>query len=221
MTGIGDVQAYKKDFWDGESSKFAVPHYRLQKAARLITGIAGNRECSLLDVGCGPATLARVLPPNIQYFGIDIAIQDPGPNLREADLLESPISFGDRQFDIILAQGLFEYLADAQVQKFSEISDLLAANGTFIVSYTNFAHRKPRVYHAYSNVQPVQAFRADLERDFVIDRVLPTSYNWNHGQPRRGLLKAANMHLNVSIPFVSPKLAVEYFFICSRRSPRR
>ena len=29
----------------------------------------------------------------------------------------------------------------------------------------------------------------------------------------------ANMHLNMSLPFISSKLAVEYFFVCSRRSP--
>ena len=187
MNGGCDLQRYKKDFWNRESSKFAAPHYRLQKAARLITWIAGTEERSFLDIGCGPATLGRVLPSNIRYYGIDIAIQDPSPNLLEADLLETAIKFGDRQFDIVLAQGLFEYLADAQAQKFAEISELLAPNGTFIVSYTNFAHRKPQIYHAYSNVQPLDCFRADLESDFVMERAVPASYNWNHGQPGRGL----------------------------------
>ena len=160
-----------------------------------------------------------MLPSNIRYYGIDIAIQDRSPNLLEADILETPIKFGDRQFDIVLAQGLFEYLADAQAEKFSEISQLLVPNGTFIVSYTNFAHRKPQIYHAYSNVQPLDCFRRCLESDFVVERAVPASYNWNHGQPRRRLVKMANMHLNTSLPFISPKLAVEYFFVCSRRPP--
>ena len=45
-----------------------------------------------------------LLRPNIQYHGIDIAIHDPAPNLIEADFLEVPIQFGDKHFDIILAQ---------------------------------------------------------------------------------------------------------------------
>jgi hypothetical protein len=31
----------------------------------------------------------------------------------------------------------------------------------------------------------------------------------------RRLLRAINMHVNMNIPVISPKLAVEYFFICS------
>ena len=40
MNGSRDLQPYKKDFWNRESSKFAAPHYRLQKAARL-----NNADC--------------------------------------------------------------------------------------------------------------------------------------------------------------------------------
>jgi SAM-dependent methyltransferase len=211
------VESYKKDFWDKESPKFASPHYRLLKAARLINKIAGTTECTLLDIGCGPATLATVLAPNIRYYGIDLAIQDPAPNLLEADILATPIKFGDLRFDIILAQGLFEYLADAQDEKFTEIAQLLTSHGTFIVSYTNFSHRQPEVYHAFSNVQPMPRFRSSLERHFIVRRAYPTAYNWKHGLPGRPILKRANMHLNISIPFVAPRLAVEYFFVCSPR----
>ena len=82
----GDTaQKYKKDFWDKENLKFTRPHYRLEKAARLINELAQGRKCTLLDIGCGPATLMRLLAPNIEYHGIDIAIHDPAPNLMEAD----------------------------------------------------------------------------------------------------------------------------------------
>ena len=30
-------------------------------------------------------------------------------------------------------------------------------------------------------------------------------------------MKAANMHINANVPFISRALAVEYFFICSPR----
>jgi len=215
----GVVRYYKKDFWSKENLKFSQPWYRLEKSARLISRLARGRELTLLDVGCGPATLMRMLPPNIQYYGIDIAIHDPAPNLAESDFLENPIRFGDRRFDIIVAQGVFEYVGEFQSQKFAEIARLLNEGGTFIVSYTNFAHRKTQVYWPFSNVQSLDDFRRDLARHFTIDRFFPASHNWKHGQPARKLVKAANMHVNFSIPVISPILAVEYFFICSARDP--
>src|SRR5262249_59367149 len=113
---------------------------------------ADNRRSSLLDVGCGPATLRELLPPNVEYHGIDIALQEHGPNLLEADLVKTPIRFGSQKFDIVVAQGFFEYVGDAQSRKFDEIAQLLAPGGTFVVSYVNFGHRKPDVCTRYSTV---------------------------------------------------------------------
>ena len=59
----------------------------------------------------------------MQYYGIDIAIQEPSPNLTECDILQEPISSEDAPFDLIVAQGLFEYLADSQSRKFAEIAE--------------------------------------------------------------------------------------------------
>jgi SAM-dependent methyltransferase len=208
---------YKHDFWIKENQKHVPAHYRLRKSARIINSIADRKECDLLDVGCGPATLMRLLRPSIHYYGIDIAIHDPAPNLIETDILKQPIKFADRQFDIVAALGLFEYMGACQDQKFSEIAQILGDHGRFVLTYTNFGHRDKRIFEAFSNVQPLDDFRRSLARHFTIDRCFPTSYNWHGGQPARTLLKAANMHVKANIPLVGPRLAVEYFFICSRR----
>jgi SAM-dependent methyltransferase len=208
---------YKRDFWDEENLKFSEPWYRLEKSARIISRLAGRRECALLDVGCGPATLMRLLPANIHYYGIDIAIHNPAPNFIEADLVESEVAFGDKRFDLIAALGVFEYVGRSQSQKFAEIKKILNRDGRFIVTYTNFGHRRKRVYEAFSNVQPLDSFRQDLQCHFRIDKSFPASHNWKHSQPSRNLVKNANMHLNANIPFVSRALAVDYFFICSPR----
>ena len=161
--------------------------------------------------------LMRLLQPNINYYGIDIAIHDSGPNLREADILEQPISFDGRRFGIVAALGLFEYVGARQDLKFSEIAQLLGERGRFVLTYTNFGHRDRRIFEAFSNVQPLEDFRQDLARHFTIDKCFPTSYNWHGGQPVRPLLKSANMHVRANIPLIGPRVAVEYFFICSRR----
>lgn len=211
------AQSHKRDFWIQENQKHLPPHYRLQKAARIVNGIARGRECDLLDVGCGPGTLGSLLRENVHYYGIDIAIHNPAQNLIETDILENAIKFGDKQFDIIVALGLFEYVGTRQSRKFSEIADLLTERGKFVLSYTNFNHHDKYIFKAFSNVQSFGDFRQSLAGHFTIDRCFPASHNWHGGQPTRKLIKAANMHVNVNIPVISPKLAVEYFFVCSRR----
>ncbi len=207
---------YKRDFWADENTKYERPHHRMLKVARLVNRLAAGKDCRLLDVGCGPATLERQLAPNIRYFGIDIAIQEPAPNLRECDILQEPISSEEAPFDLIVAQGLFEYLADSQSRKFAEIADLLAPNGRFIVSYVNFDHHRPNYYWPYSNIQPSTQFRKSLTEHFVVEKQLPTAHNWNHTEPERWYVRAPNMYINVNIPFLTNRLAVEYLYVCRR-----
>jgi len=213
----GAAEIYKRDFWIKENRKHIPAHYRLQKSARIINAIAGGAERDLLDVGCGPATLGRLLQPNIRYHGIDIAIHDPAPNLIESDILAKPIRFADQRFDIVAALGLFEYVGGRQAEKFGEIAQIMNERGRFVLTYTNFGHRDKHVFEAFSNVRPLDEFRESLACHFTIDRCFPTSYNWHGGQPAKALLKAANMNVKANIPLIGPKLAVEYFFICSRR----
>jgi SAM-dependent methyltransferase len=208
---------YQRDFWSKENLKFSQPHFRMDKAARIIRRIAGGREADLLDIGCGPAALSRLLPPSLHYYGIDMAIQKPAPYLLESDIMTEPIAFGGRHFDIIVAQGVFEYLPGVQDQKFAEIAAILKPGGTFLVTYWNYAHRNTMVYHAHTNVQPIGDFLASLARHFRVDRSFPASHNWYHGAPSMAFNKALNMRLNVNIPVLSPLLAVEYFALCSPR----
>jgi len=213
----GTVRYYKRDFWGEENLKFVTPHFRMVKCARLVNKAARGRQCDLVDIGCGPGALSRLLDPNISYYGIDIAIHHPAPNLIEADLVQEPIRFGDRLFDIVVAQGFFEYVGTVQEVKFAEIKEVMHPNGTFIASYTNFGHRDRNIYWPYSNMQPLANFRSSLERYFRIHRSFPASHNWGHGQPVKPLMKALQGPVNANVPLLSPILAVEYFFICSPR----
>lgn len=219
--GSSAVRYYKKDFWSQENLKFTRPHFRLEKSARLINKIAGRRPLELLDIGCGPATLQRLLRGNIAYHGVDIVIHESAPNLIETDFLESPIGFKGKKFDIVVAQGVFEYIGTYQEQKLAEISELLRPGGSFIVSYVNFGHRDRSVYWPYSNIQEMSAFRGSLSGHFRIDRSFPTSHNWNHSEPSRWFMRVPQLPLKVNMPIISPLLAVEYFFVCSPAAVRR
>ena len=202
-------------WWQQEDLKYIQPHYRLVKCARIVNSLAGGRECDLLDVGCGPAILSQLLEKNIHYYGIDIAIHDPSPNLIEIDLTRNEIDFQNKSFDLIVAQGFFEYIGKLQNKKFSEIKRNLKVNGKFITTYMNFSHLHRLLYPPYNNVMPLNNFIKDLSSVFRIERFFPSSHNWIGTEPRRAWLKKIQMPLYIKIPFISPLLGVEYFFICS------
>jgi len=206
---------FKRDFWAKENLHYTEAHFRLEKVAGLVNRIAGERECDLLDVGCGPATLERMLRRNVQYHGIDIAIHTQSPNLVQTDFVEGPVAFGGKRFDIIVAQGVFEYVGKVQSQKFAEIRTLLKDGAPFVASYVNFNHRDTSIWPAYNNIQSIGEFRAGLAAVFDIDHSFPTSHHWHHHEPRRHYMKRLQMHMNATLPIVSRLLAVEYLFICS------
>jgi SAM-dependent methyltransferase len=208
---------YKEEFWATENLNYAQPHFRLEKAARIVNRLTAGRPCDLLDVGCGPATLAKLLDKNIGYYGIDIAIHQSSPNLMQYDFLAEPIRFKDRKFDIIVAQGIFEYVGKFQTQKLAEIGSLLKRDGILLVSYVNFDHVRKLLYEPYSNVQSFEEFRGSLAGVFHVNRYFPTSVRWRHQEPKGRLIKAIQMHINGNIPFITRRFAVEYFFICSPR----
>jgi SAM-dependent methyltransferase len=205
-----------REFWIEENSKYSQPYLRLEKCAGIVNQLARGEPYDLLDVGCGPATLALLLDANINYFGIDLAIHSPAPNLHEVDFAKHPIGFDDRRFDLVVAAGVFEYMGKQQARKLGEIRSLLKEEGKFIVTYTNFHHlRNKGDYYPYNNVQPLRDFRRALEEHFHVDQSFPSSHNWKVTEPRRPWLKKINALVNFNIPIVSPLFAVNYFFICS------
>lgn len=215
MAQLTEPLYYKHDFWVQENLKYVEPHFRLEKSCHLLNRIADGRACDLLDVGCGPATLRHLLDENIAYHGIDIAIHDAAPYLIQTDFIQNPIAFQGKRFDIVMAQGVFEYAGALQSKKFAEIRDVLKATGTFVLSYVNFDHLNIQRYHIYNNMQPFDAFKKSLEQSFTIQRIIPTSHHWHHREPHRRIMKDLQMHMNWKIPVISSLFAIEYFFICS------
>ena len=218
IAGLGEARYHKRDFWADENLKYAKPHFRMRRVAREVRRITRGRECDLLDVGCGPAALAGLMPPGVRYHGIDIAIPEPAPNLIEMDVISEPVSFRGQTFDVVVAQGLFEYVGKFQAKLFAEIAGLLNEGGTFVLTYQNFDHRKREIYGPYSNVQRPGDFRRELSRFFTIERSYPGSHNWNHSQPGRTFMKVSQARLTLSVPVISPILAVDYLYVCTPRS---
>ena len=209
---------YKRKFWSEEYPHLLHPSFRLEKIGQIVNSMATNgRIYRLLDVGCGPARLSNLLKKNINYFGIDIAIHDPATNLLELDILENEINFGDMQFDMIVASGLFEYMAGSQRQKFYEIGKIMKESGKFIVTFGNLKWYQGNIPAYWNNIMPIEKFKADLREYFHIDRFFACSHFRNGYGSTRKFTRYINMNLNVYIPLISPRLTQDYFIICSKK----
>jgi SAM-dependent methyltransferase len=182
-----------------------------------VNRLAGGNQCSLLDVGCGPAALRGLLDRNICYYGVDLAIHNRADYLLEADIVQGKVSFDNKRFDFVVAMGFFEYAGQRQNEKFEEIKDILEDDGKFIMSYVNFGHYRRRIWPNYNNVQSIAELQQALGRVFTVERCFPASHHWRQKQPGRNSLRGIQMHINFNLPIISPKLAVEYLFVCSRK----
>ena len=204
-----------RDYWVVENAQYAQANFRLRKCARVINELAVNRECALLDVGCGPAALRSLLNPNISYHGIDIAIHEPASYLRELDISRQAIAFDNKRFDFVVALGFFEYMGQQQDRCFEEIRTILKDDGKFMMSYVNFGHFRQKIWPTYNNVQPISEMMKSLNETFQVEKRFPAFHHWRHKQPGKNSIPALQMLVNFNIPIFSSLLAVEYFFICS------
>jgi SAM-dependent methyltransferase len=141
-------------------------HPRLMMIGRFVDRLASSGS-KLLDVGCGPAALKKLLPDDIDYFGVDIsdglvaAHGDPS-HFTVADLNTEPACFGGAQFDIVVCSGIFEYIE--HVEPFgSFLARKVAPDGHLVLSYTNRQH-----YLALANrMRGTRPTHADPHRNFM------------------------------------------------------
>ncbi len=94
---------------------------------------------SILDLGCGPASLIPFLPGNIKYVGIDKSIEyiNYASNKYKNHKFICSNSFDlkeglENKFDIIISDALFMSLSNEEAHKtLSLITSLLKEDGTF------------------------------------------------------------------------------------------
>lgn len=117
--------------------------------ARLVSGdrVPSTRRLSVLDVGCGPGTLANhcTVPLRSDLYGLDLwphqlhqaASKGLYVGLVQANLLNG-IPFRDECFDIIVCGEILMYLPNAQ-QILEACYDLLRPEGTLLL-YNPISH---------------------------------------------------------------------------------
>lgn len=214
---INNTLYFKKDYWKKENLLYTSAHYRLQRVAQVINCISSKTEQKdLLDVGCGPATLATLLNSNIHYHGIDIALQKSGLQFLEKDIIGEAIDFKNKKFDFVIASGLLEYLGNNQVQKFEEIFNSLKNNGYFITTFSNLDHIQQPRYPSWNNYQTIDSLLHDFRLFFRVEKYYPGSHNIAFKEPSNKLIKKIQSCLCYEIPYFSKRFAVHYIFICKK-----
>jgi len=206
---------YQRDYWIKENLRYTHVYFRTVKLASIINAMSRGEQCDLLDVGCGPETLSSLLNKNINYFGIDIAIQNPKQHLREVDITCNPIHFKGQIFDFVVAAGLFEYMGGHSEEKYLEIRSLLKPSGKFIVTYMNMAHCTKPSYPSWNNITTINKFKTDLSKYYYIQDYFPSYYSTKSGDLQNVLMRKLQLHFNLDLPLLGKKYGVNYIFICS------
>lgn len=211
----GDAATY----WNRRAQDFGRIHPRLRQVRDLVEA-APRPVTTLLDIGCGPATLRSVLPRAIDYFGVDIAeeviraLDDPS-HFEVVDLNETRICFDGKRFDAVVCSGIFEYIREPG-PFLDFVRDTLAPSGYLILTFTNHQHYHDRLrwfgrtFTGYSDPhanfllipEVVSLLRA---RGFVILRHRSTTW---HQRSHPLLARFLRFPLNV--------LNREYLFLCER-----
>jgi 2-polyprenyl-3-methyl-5-hydroxy-6-metoxy-1,4-benzoquinol methylase len=97
-------------------------------------------DVKILDIGCYMADLLRILPHNIDYYGIDFdkealkIAKSRGANVIRADI-EHRLPLRSK-FDIIVATEILEHLKDPE-KMVLQIKNLSDENGVFLISLPN------------------------------------------------------------------------------------
>jgi len=144
----------KATYWAAETQKYSQTHLRIKRIASEINRLP-IKKGSVLDLGCGPATLNNLIDhKRFCYYGIDVFDQKiSNGSYQRFDLEKGNWSrFPYRQkFEIVVLSGVIEYLSLNRVRDIlRQIREsFIAEDGFIILTYTNFDHysRKPTNYH--------------------------------------------------------------------------
>lgn len=126
--------------WDGETWRYDRPHRRLRAVVDTVLGEASGGR--VLDLGSSTGLLGRMLGPRFDYTGLDaapsVAVDEPGFRVRSTALDEAwPV---DGLFDVVVASGSLEYVADLGVT-LSRIRAALRPGGLAVLTLFNLAHQ--------------------------------------------------------------------------------
>ncbi|MFA6106358.1 MAG: TylF/MycF/NovP-related O-methyltransferase [Patescibacteria group bacterium] len=189
--GSGGAAYFQKPFivgldkyWTAESRKYKKPHKRINEIyGEIIKGGSGG---SIIDIGCGPASLGEMLKnSNYKYAGVDVFMQKivfgryAVFDLEKDNFKNFPFN---EIFNVIVISGVIEYLSIDRVRELLRYlnSNLSNKDTKILITYTNFSHysRKKKTYHPlWVNIRNIDDMKKEFKSaGFSIVKHYPSYY---------------------------------------------
>ena len=136
--------------WTQSVASYDLPHLRLRQIAHLAAALQPRR---LGDIGCASGQLRRLLPPGVDYIGVDfVSPASPAefPFL-PCNFNAEPLPAALAGIDVAVCSGVLEYL-DRVPDFLAALHDRVAPGGHLVASYFNMNHlsRILTLAHGYS-----------------------------------------------------------------------
>jgi len=103
---------------------------------RLVASFFPNRQGQLLDVGCHKGGLRKFLPPEIEYFGVDMIAENPHGAVVRVNLNKPVLPFEDASFDALVCTAVLEHVF-YPLELLREMARVLKEEGRALVSVPN------------------------------------------------------------------------------------
>jgi SAM-dependent methyltransferase len=160
--------------WDGPQAQYGLlSGWLIDARTRAVAGSVTG--ASVLDAGCNIADLARAIPPNVDYVGLEVVPEivalarklHPDRRFETCDLEgDWPENILERRFDHVALLAVVEHLSDP-VAVLSRARSVLAPAGTVIVTTP---HPSARRLHAFGARLGLFSRDADDEHEVFFNR---------------------------------------------------
>jgi len=124
-------EIYKKKNWGNWKKKFRSN----ERSSKILAKLLGNVKGKLLDIGAWGGELEKFLPPNVEYYPLDV-MPIKHKNAKKWDLNKGYLPYKNKEFDCVVASMIIEHTF-FPIKICKEIRRVLKDNGFAMIGLPN------------------------------------------------------------------------------------